>query len=340
MARSCAVMSLTTSVVGQRRLTALYDRLAVDLARREGDLHTSAYVGWVTALRATGEAGWELAKLRIEPAIRLAEQTGDRRLTMMCLSVLATAPYMHGDFAAATAVGERQLAIARESNNRLWEVWALNAIAEPAVMLGDYETATRCCDRALAVLAEESDRAEEVRALGLLAVAQLRRSKPDEAWATARRGLERAEGSQATSYITCEGFAGICEVMLEMCEQARKRSGAVPSSLRRDLQRAMSAFARFSKTFPLGRARLHSVRARAAMVSGSSSLARTELDRAFRTAEELGMSHARGLALLAAAGCDALDAPSRRRHAEEAVNVLRESAALGEARTLLEELRA
>jgi class 3 adenylate cyclase/tetratricopeptide (TPR) repeat protein len=340
MARSCAVMSLSASVVGQRRLAALYDRRAVDLARRHGDLHTSAYVGWVTALRATGEAEWEMVAMRAEPALRLAEQLGDRRLAMMCLSTLGTSPYMHGEFAAAIAVGERQLAMARESNNRLWEAWGLNGIAEPALMLGDYEKAVRCCTRALAVLAEEDDRAEEVRALGVLAAAWLGLGRLEEAVDVARRGLDRVEGSQSTSYISSEGYAGIGEVMLARCDEARERSGAVPSSLRRDLDRAIAAHARFAKTFPVGRARLHTVRARAAMLADSPSTARRELDHALRTAEKLGLTHARGLALLAGAQCAAFDTPVRLRHAEEAARVLRESAALHEAKSLLGKLRA
>jgi class 3 adenylate cyclase/tetratricopeptide (TPR) repeat protein len=340
MARSYAVMSLSASVVGQRRFATLYDRRAVDLARRHGDLHTSAYVGWVTALRATGEAEWELAAMRAEPALQLAEQLGDRRLAMMCLSTLGTSPYMHGEFTAAIAVGERQLAMARESNNRLWEAWGMNGIAEPALMLGDFDEAARCCTRALAVLAEENDRAEEVRALGILAAAQLGSGKLEEAAVTARRGLDRAEGSQSTSYIPGEGYAGICEVMLALGEEAHARSGAVPSSLRRDLERAVAAHARYAKTFPVGRARLHTARARAAMLSGSPSLARRELELALGTAEKLGLTHARGLALIAAARCAAFDPPVRRRHADEAVRVLRKSAALAEAKSLLGELHA
>lgn len=338
MARSYAVMSLTASVIGQRRLAALYDRRAVRLARETDNVLAQAWVGWVTGVRATGEARWDLVEMRNEAAVRLAEQAGDRRVRLMSLHSLAWPAYVRGDFARAIELGEAQLAIARESNNRLWEVWALNGLSEAAVMLGDWETAVRNCQRSLDVLSEESDRADEIRATGLLAYSLLRQSRADEAMAIARRGLELMTRTELTSFSTYEGFAGVSEVLMAIAEETRARTRTLPTTMRRDLRRALDALSRYAKVFPLGRPRLHVLRARMAVVSDRPSAAPRELNRALRAADELGMPQEKGLALVAASRCEALDVVSRRRRAEEAIGFLRGGEALRQARAVLEEL--
>jgi class 3 adenylate cyclase/tetratricopeptide (TPR) repeat protein len=340
MARSYAVMSLTASLVGSSWLTGLYDRRAVELSRRTTDPLVAAYVGWITGLRAAGEGKWDLVAMRVEPAQRVAEHAGDRRLSIMSLTVLAWPPYVRGEFTQAADIAERVLAIARESNNRLWEAWGLNGLAEPALMNGDYETATRCCQRALAVLVEESDQAEEIRSLGLLAWSLRRQGRLEESYTTARRALDRAEAWEVTSYIVAEGLAGICEVMLAAAEEARARTGTLPTTLHRDSRRAVKALTRYSRIFPMGRPRLHIARARLAMIESSHATATTELERACRSADELGMQHAKGLALLAGARCAALEPAARRQRAEEAAGVLRGGDALRETREILREFHA
>ncbi len=338
MARSCGVMSLTSSVIQLRRLGELYDRRAMRLARETDDANAQAYVGWVTGLRATGEARWDLVEMRVDPAVQLSIQAGDRRLQILSLQTLAWPAYARGNFERAIELAEEQLAIARESNNRLWEVWGLNGQSEAAVMTGDWDKAIRNGQRSLEILSEESDRAEEIRALGLLAFSLLRQSRSDEAVAVARRGLELMTKIELTSFTTYEGFAGVGEVLMEMAEETRARSRTLPTTMRRDLRRALDAFSRYAKRFPLGRPRLHVLRARMAVVSGRPAAALREFGRALRAADELGMPQEKGLALVAAARCEALDLPARRRRAEEATRLLGGGVALRRAQDVLQEL--
>ncbi|MFN2428059.1 MAG: AAA family ATPase, partial [Candidatus Binatia bacterium] len=337
MARSYAVMSLTAAVVGLKRLAELYDRRAVRLARETDDVGAQAYVGWVTGIRAAGEARWDLVTMRVEAALQQSAQSGDRRLQTMSLQTLVWPPYVRGDFSRVVELGEAQLSLARESNNRLWEAWALNGLSEAALMLGDYATVTRNCQRALEVLSEESDRADEIRALGLLAVSLQRQSRGEEAMAVARRGLDLMTNTEMTSFAMFEGFAGVCEVLLTFAEETKTRAHSLPSTMQRDLRRAVAAFARFCKTFPLGRPRLHAIRARIAALESNAAVVGREFNRALRSADDLGMPHEKGLALLAAARCEVLDGESRRRRVEEAVGVLRSGEALKQARDLLRE---
>ena len=337
MARSYAVMSLTTSVVGFRRLAALYDRLAVRFARETDDVLAQCYVGWVTGVRASGEAHWDLAATRLDAAQKLAEQAGHRRLMIMNLQSLAWPAYVRGDFSRAAELAEAQLAIARESNNRLWEAWGLNSLSETAVMAGNHDGAVRNCRRSLEVLSEESDRGDEIRATGLLAISLLRLSRNEEAIAVARRGLEMITRTEMTSFGMYEGFAGVCEVLLALAEETHARTHTLPGMLRRELRRATAALARFSRPFPIGRPRLHVIRARTAVLEGALATATREFDRALRAADDFGLPHEKGLALVAAARCVALDADSRRRRAEEAVGILGGGEALREARAMLEE---
>jgi len=337
MARSYAVMSMSASVIGLHRLAALYDRRAMRVARETDNILAQAYVGWVTGLRAAGEARWSLVATRIEAARRLAEQSGDRRLTIMCLQGLAWPPYVRGDFVRAAEFAESQLAIARESNNRLWEAWGLNGLSESSLMAGDYDAVIRQCRRSLEVLAEESDRNEEIRAIGLLAVSLLRCNRKEDALVEARRGLEYVCKVELTNFVIYEGFVGVCEVLLTLAEEARTQSGAVPGALRRDLRRSVRALARFSRTFPIGRPRLHVTRARLAVLEGTPRLALREFDRAQRAADDLDMPYEKALTLIGAARCEALAPDARRRRAEEAAGMLGGGAALREAQAIVAE---
>jgi class 3 adenylate cyclase/tetratricopeptide (TPR) repeat protein len=338
MAASYAVMSLTAAVVGLRRLASLYDRRAMKLARRTDDSLVQSYVGWVTGLRAAGQANWSLASMRLEAARSAAEAAGDRHQTLHCLQALAWPAWARGDTVRMAELAEAQLAIARESNNRLWETWALNGQSEALAMLGDAEGAIRNCRRCLEVLAEESDRAEEIRALGLLAVSLLRRARGEEALATARRGLDLLRGVEMTNFSMFEGIAGIAEVLIDRTEELQARTGNAPSSARRRVRLAIGAMARFARPFAIGRPRLHVLRARLAALDGSVSLAVREFDRALRAADDFAMPHERGLALLAAASSRALDTEARRRHADEACGLLKGDEALRRAKQCRSEL--
>lgn len=340
MARSYGVMSLTASVVRLRRLAALYDRRAVRISRETDDVLAQAYVGWVTGVRAAGEADWGLVTMRVEAACKAAEDAGDLRLRIMSLQLLVWPAYVRGDFSRANELGEAQLAIARESNNRLWEAWGLNSLSETAVMVGDYDVAIRNCRRALSVFSEESDKAEELRAIGLLAVSLFRRGRSDEALSLTHRGLEQMSTMELTSLSTYEGFAGVCEVLLALGEETRRRTQALPPTLARDIKRAGDAMARFSRTFPLGRPRLHCIRARTAALGGERDAVVREFNHSLRAADDLGMAHEKGLTLVAAAKCEPLDAAARRRRAEEAIGVLRSGEALREAQAILEQMQA
>ena len=337
MARSYAVMSLTASVIGQRRLAALYDRRAVRLSRETNDALAGAYVGWITGVRASGEAKWNLIAMRVEPALHTARHAGDRRLEIMCLQTLGWPPYVAGDVERMTELADAQLVLARESNNRLWEAWGLNSHSEACLMAGDFRTVIRNSQRALEVLAEECDRAEEVRSLGLLSVSLLRLHRNDEALAAAHRSLALIRKTEMTNVSMYEGFAGACETLTGLAEQAFARNRAIPKTLRRDANRAADTFARFAKKFPVGRARAHAIRARLVILDGRAEAARTEFNRALRAADDYEMPNEKGLALLVSARSAALDPEQRRRNAEEAAGLLRSGEALRQARALLEE---
>jgi tetratricopeptide (TPR) repeat protein len=333
-------MSLTAFVIGLRRAAALYDERANRHARQCGDALAEAYVGWVTGIRSAGEAKWNEVMLRVESARRVAAHAGDRRLHIMTLQTLAWPPYVEGRFADAMALGREQLTIAQESNNRLWEAWGLTGMAEAAMMLGDTDAAIDFSQRSLDVLSDESEKVGEIRALGVLAAGRLRRGQRDDAFVLARRVLELISGTDLTDFSMYEGFAGACDVMLSLAEDAERRGDEIPKAIVREAYRAVAAFRQFARTFPLAGPRLHAMRARVAALDGADDVARREFDRAVAAAGDLGMLHEKGLALLASAASDAFDAPSRRQRLALALETLGPSGARRDAEQLLEELAA
>lgn len=338
MAQSYGVMSLTMSVIGLRRFASLYDRRAVRLARESDDPFTQAYVGWVTALRAVGEADWGLLAMRIESSLKVSRRLGDLRMTVVALQCAGWGPYIRGDFARAGEIAEEQIVVARETNNRLWESWGLNAASEALSMAGDHEAVIRNCQRSLEILTEESDRVEEIRSLGLTALAKHRSGRADEATNFVRRALERSNKIEMTSFMMYVGLSSMVDVLLCMVEEGQSCGVSPVPTLRRDLKQGLSTFARFASAFPMGRTRLHVFRARAAVLAGAIPLAQREFNHALRSADDHAMPHEKGLALLAAARSSALDATSRRRRAQEAIEILRGGEARSDAERTLREL--
>jgi tetratricopeptide (TPR) repeat protein len=338
MARSYAVMSLTAAVVRRRRLAALYDRTAMRVAQDARDPGTQAYVNWVTAVRAVGDAQWDVVTMRAGQAYEIARQTANLRLQVMSQQTLAWPAYVAGDFSRAVELAESQLRTARDSGNRLWEAWALNGRSETTLMLGDDQATIADCRRALEILSEEADRVEEIRAGGLLAVACLNEGRTEEALAIAERALLLVGRTDLTNFTLYEGLAGVCEVLATLAEQAQSQTGHVPRTLRGDLRAALSVFHRYARVFPMGRPRWHTLQARLATLEGAGVRGRRHLDRALGAADALGMAYEKGLALLGAARSPVLEVETRARRAEQASLILRGGRALRAARSLQEDL--
>lgn len=297
LARACAAMSLTASVVSLRRLAAVYEGRAIEAARAAGNPLVRAHVEWVAAVRAAGEGRWTRVESGSAGAIEPSERLGDHRLRLMALQTLASGAFLQGDLERALALGTLQLSIAREHGNALWEAWALNTLSEVALARGDDAATIRQCERALAILREERDRSEEIRAGGMLALARVRSGAAEQAWAIAQQTLRWMADAQLTAFNVFAGYAEATEALLRLAE-ARAAGDAAPTGARSEAARAARLLRRLSIVFPIARPRATVARGRLLALARHRGRARRLFLRAADRADALRMPREAGLALL------------------------------------------
>lgn len=338
LARSYAVAAMAAAVTPLRGVVSLYEKAAGFVANELGDSSTEAYVGWIAAVRAAGEGDWDRVESGAGAALEPAARLNDWRLQMMSLETLASGAIFQGDFERARELSQAQLAIAGEQANRLWEAWALNSLTEATRAAGEDKSAVERCQRALPVVVEEADREEEIRANGMLAASLSRLGRFDEALTAARRTADLIARTDLTSFVTYEGFAGVCEVMLNRAEAVLARGGIMPPALWKDTERSVLAFVRFARVFPVGRPRSMVMRARLLALRGKRRRAERALGRAVAEAERLRMPQEKGIAQLTLGGFAWLPEKKRIGALERALAVLPPGFERREAERLVAEL--
>jgi tetratricopeptide (TPR) repeat protein len=289
LARSYAGLSLAASLAGPRALADVYERRALAVAEGLHDPATEAHVLWVAALRAGGEARWDLVEAAAERALALAERVGDGRLCVMTLSTRAGGAVLRGDLEAALRYGHIGLETAFARGNRLWEAWSLGGVIEAELVGGDLAAAIAHAERALAIYSEEADHAEELRVSGLLSLAALRTGDGERARRLARVTLQRSRETSVTVFLSYSGVAEAAEVILALAEADTPAAAVADPATRRELRTACRALARFARVFPLGRPRHVLARARSLSLLGRRRRSRAAFLRAATLAAARGM---------------------------------------------------
>lgn len=117
------------------------------------------------------------AEVRVEAALALAREAGNRSVEAVALNNLSNLVSDHGDFARAHSLLEEAVAINHELGNRESECLNLHNIGELFVEQGDIEAAQAPLQRALAFSREI--RSEWLEAIGLGALARLAERRGD-----------------------------------------------------------------------------------------------------------------------------------------------------------------
>ena len=251
LARAQAAMGLAVSVTPLRAMADFYEHAGRRVSVELRDERCAGWVGWIASLRAAGEARWAEVERGTDAAIHTATRYSDQRLHIMATLTRAWADHMLGNVEHAKTRARVALGIARDHGNHLWEAWALNAQAEADLMRGAHEEVAQSCQRVLDILSEESDLTEEIRAAGMLALALFALRQEDRAVHMADSLIARAHGVQLTSYLMLEGFAGIAEVRVALCEQARDSDSGIAQHQLMAAQQTCRVLRRFAAVFPV-----------------------------------------------------------------------------------------
>ncbi|HVU04540.1 MAG TPA: adenylate/guanylate cyclase domain-containing protein [Polyangiaceae bacterium] len=286
--------AVVAGVIPLPAVAEMYGRLAVDTAESTGDPAALARVLVTVAVYDVGVGRWALARERVGRARALFEALGDRRQWEETLAVECPSVLHSGTLAEADALVNRlhASATAREDPHTL--SWGLLGQVEVELRRADPSDLGAALARIEAVegLFESNlGPMEELRAHGLGGLVRLGRGDTTGALASATRGLALAEKHRAASPHTLDGHAAIAATFLGLWEQRPS-----DATLRSRAKAACRALARYGAVFPIGKPRALIHEARFLRLSGHSGRAARTLDRALRTASELGMLHEAALA--------------------------------------------
>jgi predicted ATPase/class 3 adenylate cyclase len=160
---------------------AAYHEAISDFSAARLSAHQAAYWAERTAdidqeiegLIAWGRALWRQgafadAKNRLEKALSLAQQSGNRSAEGTSLHNLGTVLYFLGDYREAQEHLERALAIRRALDDQRGEAVSLNNLAGIHHALGDFAQAKRLAERTLVIYQATGDRRNEIQAVSNL----------------------------------------------------------------------------------------------------------------------------------------------------------------------------
>lgn len=285
----------------------LYDRLAWQSAQQIGRLYETGYLSEVNGLYYAGLAQWDLLEERMNRAVQIFDQLGDRGRWGESMTILAVGIGFAGDFARSTALLAEVGRAAERYNNPLQQAWSLVGRAEDKLRLGKAAEAEKLLDRVLELLATNTDRSEEVRCHGLLALARLRQGKQIQARRSADTVMRLIHASMPTVFSMLVGYAAAAEVYLRLWEikqQTRPHSGpgkrsaeAELTELGRAARAACQALAGFARIFPLGRPRRFLYHGCLLWLAGHRRQAQAAWRKALAEATRLRMPYDRALAL-------------------------------------------
>jgi tetratricopeptide (TPR) repeat protein len=188
-------------------------------ARRVGDRAAEA-----TALNALGliDLGrYQQAASRLQQALGLFRQTGDRTGQARALGNLGSNYFYQGRYEQATSLYEQALNIYRETGDRAGETTALGNLGMVEERQGRYEEAARHQQQSLALARETGDSTGESCALVNLGVVSLRQGRYPHAIGQLQRAMVLFRETRARNG-EAETLTRIGEVCLRQgrCEQA------------------------------------------------------------------------------------------------------------------------
>ena len=160
---------------------ARLDELALEVARRLGDLPTEARLLGNLGVVRRKQFRLDEAAAALADSVRLHERLGDHRGVARSLNALGMVHFDGHRYDEAVTYLRRSLDLQRGAGDRAGEAACLNNLALIFRRTGRTEEALSCCDQSLAIFSELGDRHREARASGNVGDVLVDAGRPDEA---------------------------------------------------------------------------------------------------------------------------------------------------------------
>jgi tetratricopeptide (TPR) repeat protein len=212
LARVYANFSNVLQLAGSDRKGDLYSDLALETARKSGDLAAQAHVLNRANLHRIVRGRWEVVAA-IDESIALSGQIGNDYQWEESSSMRANTELLRGNFERSRERFAEILKRARRSSSVVHQLWALTGRADASLRLGALEDAIELAEQALELLDRSGsvDQVTPFHAAGVLTGAWLRRESRERSGPWAERTVGAMTLAARLGYGALAGFVGILE---------------------------------------------------------------------------------------------------------------------------------
>jgi tetratricopeptide (TPR) repeat protein len=293
LAEAYAQMCLGTGLVPLHRFARWYRGKAEEVAGVINQPSTRVRVAIINSIYDIGVGNWADVASKLENAMRISEEIGDRRQWEECVANLANNALFMGNVQQSKELFETLVHEARRSNNMLHLVWGLEGLANHKLRSGETDEAAELLNEALRSFPEDVDQITKFEVYGLLARALLRKGELPAARQSAESALNLLAGSP-TAYSMFQGYSGISEVYIHLWEnsgddtESRKNSGMALQSIKQ--------FVSYARIFPIGKPMVYRFEGIYYWIANKHKKAINSWMRSLSAAERLEMPYEIGLA--------------------------------------------
>jgi serine/threonine protein kinase/tetratricopeptide (TPR) repeat protein len=273
---------------------------------------------------------WQEARERLERAIALARELGDRRQLEEGLAIRGAGLHFEGQFAESVAVIREMAELAYDRGDPQTLCWARNIMAQSLGCLGRTHEALALLQEGRDWVDEEGGSVDRIYTYGSATMLHRQLGEWQAAEDYAARALACMEQQAPVQFFLGRSVASVATTYLALWEQAQAAAPA-PGRLRQlseGAQRACQIFRSFARALPFARPGAWTCEGTRAWLDGKTLRARWEWQAALREAERLAMPFEQAYAYFELGRH--LDASERRRHLMRAGQLFEHLGALHE----------
>ena len=336
LARGYAFMTIVVGFTPLQTVARRWLERALSIAGQLDSDVTRIYCLNRVSCYAIGVGRWVEARERLQQAIALARELGDRRQLEEGLASYSAGLYLEGRFAEGGGVAHEMAVLAQARGDLQTLCWARNIMAQCLCRLGRAPEAKELLQEGREWVDEEGGGVARIYTYGSGCLLHLQLGEWHEAEDYAARALACMEQQAPVQFFLGGSVWSVAETYLALWEQAQGGPAQRVRQLGERVQRACRIFRTFARALPFARPGSSICEGTRAWLGGQTMRARWLWHAALREAERLDMPFEQGRAHFELGRH--LDGAERQRHLERACQLFERVGAeydLGRAREAL-----
>lgn len=326
LARGYAFMTIVVGFTPLQAVARRWLERALTIAGQLDSDVTRIYCLNRVSCYAIGVGRWPEARERLQEAIALARELGDRRQLEEGLASYGAGLYLEGRFAEGVVVAREMAVLAQARGDLQTLCWARNIMAQCLCRLGRAPEAQELLQEGREWVDEEGGGVARIYTYGSGCLLHLQLGEWHEAEDYAARALACMEQQAPVQFFLGGSVWSVAETYLALWERAQGGSAQRVRQLGERVQRACRIFRTFARALPFARPGSSICEGTRAWLGGQTMRARWLWQAALWEAERLDMPFEQGYAHFELGRH--LDAGERQRHLTRACQLFERVGAL------------